>query len=148
VSVVRKEASEIAKGRNLDLVIIDGPPGIGCPVIASVAGVDLVLVVVEPTLSGIHDMERILGLAKHFKIPALACINKYDINSGNTEGIREYCERDGVEVVGMIPFDVRVIDALVHRKSVIEYPCGNVTEQVTRIWEKVSDHLNHGDSHG
>jgi len=148
VTVVRKQSSEIAKERNLDLVIIDGPPGIGCPVIASVTGVDLVLVVVEPTLSGIHDMERILGLAEHFKIPALACINKYDINPDNTKEIRLYCERHGVKVVGMIPFDSKVIDALVHRKSVIEYPCGTVTEQVTRIWEKVSDHLDHGDAHG
>ena len=142
VTVVRKEASEIAKERNLDLVIIDGPPGIGCPVIASVAGVDLVLVVVEPTLSGIHDMERILGLASHFKIPALACINKYDINLVNTKKIREYCERNGVKVLGMIPFDSKVIDALVQRKSVITYPCGDVTKEVTKIWEKVSDHLN------
>ena len=148
VTVVRKQSSEIAKERNLDLVIIDGPPGIGCPVIASVTGVDLVLVVVEPTLSGIHDMERILGLAEHFKIPALACINKYDINPDNTKEIQLYCERHGVKVVGMIPFDSKVIDALVHRKSVIEYPCGTVTEQVTRIWEKVSDHLDHGDAHG
>ena len=142
VTVVRKEASEIAKERNLDLVIIDGPPGIGCPVIASVAGVDLVLVVVEPTLSGIHDMERILGLASHFKIPALACINKYDINLVNTKKIREYCERNDVKVLGMIPFDSKVIDALVQRKSVIAYPCGDVTKEVTKIWEKVSDHLN------
>ncbi len=143
VSVVRKEASEIAKGRNLDLVIIDGPPGIGCPVIASVAGVDSVLVVVEPTLSGIHDMERILGLARHFKITALACINKYDINLVNTKRIREYCDGDGVEIMGMIPFDSKVIDALVQRKSIVEYPCGTVTKEVTKIWEKVSGRLNH-----
>ena len=148
VTAVRKQSSEIAKERNLDLVIIDGPPGIGCPVIASVAGVDLVLVVVEPTLSGIHDMERILGLASHFKIPALACINKYDINLDNTRKIREYCERNGVEVLGMIPFDSKVIDALVQRKSIVEYPCGAVTKAVTEIWEEVADHLNHGDSHG
>ncbi len=148
VTGVRKEASEIAKERNLDLAIIDGPPGIGCPVIASVTGVDLVLVVVEPTLSGIHDMERILGLAKYFKIPAIACINKYDINFDNTKAIQDHCERNGVEVAGMIPFNSKVVDALVQRKSVIEYPCGNVTEQVGRIWERVSDHLNHGDSHG
>ena len=143
VTVVRKEASEIAKERNLDLVIIDGPPGIGCPVISSIAGVDVVVVVVEPTLSGIHDMERILGLANHFKIPALACINKYDINLVNTNRIREYCERNGVEVLGMIPFDSKVIDALVQRKSIVEYPCGTVTKEVTKIWEKVSVHLNH-----
>jgi MinD superfamily P-loop ATPase len=142
VTVVRKEGSEIAKERDLDLIIIDGPPGIGCPVIASVAGVDLVLVVVEPTLSGIHDMERILGLASHFKIPALACINKYDINLDNTREIQVYCEGHGVEIMGMIPFDSKVIDALVQRKSIIEYPCGAVTKEATRIWEKVSDHLN------
>jgi len=143
VTVVRKQASEIAKERNLDLVIIDGPPGIGCPVIASVAGVDLVLVVVEPTLSGIHDMERILGLVEHFKIPALACINKYDINLINTKAIRQYCDRNGIEVVGMAPFDSKVIDALVSRKSIIDYPCGDVSKEVISIWEKVSDRLNH-----
>ena len=148
VTVVRKQSSEIAKERNLDLVIIDGPPGIGCPVIASVTGVDLVLVVVEPTLSGIHDMERILGLAGHFKIPALACINKYDINLDNTKEIRVYCERHGVKVVGMMPFDSKVIDALVQRKSIVEYPCGAVTKAVTEIWKEVSDRLNHVDSLG
>jgi len=148
VTVVRKQSSEIAKERNLDLVIIDGPPGIGCPVIASVTGVDLVLVVVEPTLSGIHDMERILGLAGHFKIPALACINKYDINLDNTKEIRVYCERHGVKVVGMMPFDSKVIDALVQRKSIVEYPCGAVTKAVIEIWQEVSGRLNHGDSLG
>jgi MinD superfamily P-loop ATPase len=148
VTVVRKEAAKIAKERNLNLVIIDGPPGIGCPVIASMAGVDLVLVVVEPTLSGIHDMERILGLASHFKIPALACINKYDINLDNTKRIQEYCGQKEVGMVGMIPFDSKVIEALVQRKSIIEYPCGAVTKEVIKIWEEVSDRLNHGDSHG
>jgi len=142
VTVVRKEASEIAKERDLKLVIIDGPPGIGCPVISSIAGVDLVLVVVEPTLSGIHDMERILNLANHFRIPALACINKYDINLANTKRIRDYCERNEVEMVGMIPFDAKVIDALVQRRSIIEYPCGAVTREVDKIWEKISNHLN------
>lgn len=142
VTVVRKQASEIGKERNLDLVLIDGPPGIGCPVISSIAGVDIVLVVVEPTLSGIHDMKRILDLTHHFKIPALACINKYDINLENTTGIRDYCERRGVEVVGKIPFDPRVIDVLVRRKSVIEYQCGDVTGEVKKIWEGISDHLN------
>jgi MinD superfamily P-loop ATPase len=142
VTVVRKQASEIGKERNLDLVLIDGPPGIGCPVISSIAGVDVVLVVVEPTLSGIHDMERILGLANHFKIPALACINKYDINRANAKDIEEYCERNGVEAVGNIPFDSTVIDALVQRKSIIDYPCGAVTNAVIEIWDKVSDHLN------
>jgi len=148
VTVVRKAASEIGKKRNLNLVIIDGPPGIGCPVIASMAGVDLVLVVVEPTLSGIHDMERILGVAEHFKIPALVCINKYDINLDNTRRIRDYCMQKEVGMVGMIPFDSKVVKALVQRKSIVEYPCGVVTQAVKEIWEKVSDHLNHGDSGG
>jgi len=82
-----------------DLIIIDGPPGIGCPVIASLTGVDLVLVVTEPTLSGIHDLERILAVAHHFSIPALVCINKYDINVDNTDKIEMFCN-ENIEVVG------------------------------------------------
>ena len=93
VTVVRKKAMEIAKEKNLDLMLIDGPPGIGCPVTASVTGVNLVLVVTEPTLSGIHDLERILKLSDHFKIPSMVCINKFDINLDNATKLSPIVKR-------------------------------------------------------
>jgi len=91
VALVRKQAKELAEKNSLDYVICDGPPGIGCPVISSLSGASLALIVTEPTLSGIHDMERVLGVCKHFDVPALVCINKYDINEENTVAIQNYC---------------------------------------------------------
>jgi len=141
VTAVRQQAKSIAQERDLDFIIVDGPPGIGCPVIASITGVDLVLVVTEPTISGIHDLERVLGVARHFGIPGVVCINKYDINLENSGRIREYCEELGVEVVGEIPYDPRVTKAMVNAKSVIEYPCGAVTTEVEKMWEGVKHTL-------
>ncbi len=142
VTFVRQKAQEKVQAQNRDLIIIDGPPGIGCPVVASIGGVDLVLVVTEPTISGIHDMERIIGVAKHFKIPALVCINKYDINLENSARIRDQCQKDSIEVVGSIPYDICVTKAMVQGKSVIEYGCGEVTRQVKRIWDRVQGSLS------
>ena len=93
VTVVRNNAKMLAEEKEKDIIIIDGPPGIGCPVISSITGVDLVLIVTEPTLSAIHDLERILGVAHHFGIPAVVCINKFDINHENTEKIEQYCKK-------------------------------------------------------
>ncbi len=95
VSVVRQQAKDIAEKEKKNLVLIDGPPGIGCPVIASIGGVDMVLVVTEPTLSGLHDLKRILQVADHFNIRAMVCINKFDINPDNTRMIENYCEERG-----------------------------------------------------
>ena len=95
VSMVRQQARDLAEQAKRSLVLVDGPPGIGCPVIASIGGVDLVLIVTEPTLSGLHDLKRILDVAKHFTIPAMVCINKYDINPENSRTIEKYCRRRG-----------------------------------------------------
>ena len=141
VSLVRQRAREIAEKEGRDLIIVDGPPGIGCPVIASIGGVDMVLVVTEPTISGIHDMERIAGVARHFKVPALVCINKYDINMENSTKIEVYCQKNGIGVVGSIPYDVCVTKAMVHEKSIIEHDCGRVTTEMRIIWEKVQNSL-------
>lgn len=137
VSVVRQQAKLIAESENHELVIVDGPPGIGCPVIASITGVDLVLVVVEPTLSGIHDMERVLQTAAHFNIPALVCVNKYDINHENKEQIEARCAERGVEVIGKIPYNKNVTAAMIQKKSVIEHECGEVTKTTEEIWGNV-----------
>jgi len=112
-------------------------------VIASVTGVDLGLVVVEPTLSGIHDLERALGLLNHFRIPALVCINKYDINRENTRKIIAFCESNGVEVAGNISFDPLVTKAMVAEKPVVEYsPKSTVSKEIEKVWERVLTSLN------
>jgi MinD superfamily P-loop ATPase len=143
VTVVRKQATEIAKEKNLTLILIDGPPGIGCPVTASMTGVDLVLAVTEPTLSGIHDLERILKLAEHFKILSMVCINKFDINLENTQQIASYCRNNGSRIIGRIPYEPKVIEALVNRKTVMEYPCNGVEGIVQRMWEEIEAFFRH-----
>jgi MinD superfamily P-loop ATPase len=137
VTQVRKKAMEVANEKNLGLIVIDGPPGIGCPVAASLTGVNLVFAVTEPTLSGIHDLERILKLANHFKIPSVVSINKYDINQDNSRQILSYCESNGSKVIGKIPYEPKVIEALVHQKTVMEYPCNGIDQIVRRMWNEV-----------
>ncbi len=145
VTVVRRQATEIAKEKNLNLILIDGPPGIGCPVTASLTGVNLVLAVTEPTLSGIHDLERILNLAEHFKIPSMICINKFDINLENSQQIISYCEKNGSKVIGRIPYEPKVVEALVQRKTLMDYPCNEVQGIVHQMWEEVKSVLREKD---
>ncbi len=142
VTVVRENAKKIAEEKNLDLIIIDGPPGIGCPVISAITGVDLVLIVTEPTLSGISDMERIIDVANHFDIPALLCINKYDINKKNSERIEKYCKTKNVEVVGKIPYDTNITKALIEEKNIIEYdPDLNISKEIKYMWNKIKEKI-------
>jgi len=141
VSLVRRQAKLQAEKDELQLLINDGPPGIGCPVTAAITGVDLVLIVTEPTLSGIHDMERVHGLCNHFDIPALVCVNRYDLNLINTQKIREYCSEHNLELVGEIPLDPIVNKAQVARLSVVEYDCGRISQIVREMWEKVKSEL-------
>jgi MinD superfamily P-loop ATPase len=142
VSLVRKNAKKIAEKEHCELIINDGPPGIGCPVIASVGGVDVGLIVVEPTLSGIHDMERAQGLLNHFKIPSLVCVNKYDLNEENTSRIEEFCSSNGVKVVGKIPFDPVVTEAMVAGKPVIKYsPESSVSKAIEELWKQTLENI-------
>jgi MinD superfamily P-loop ATPase len=141
VSIVRQQAKELAEKEKKNIVIIDGPPGIGCPVIASIGGVDLVLIVTEPTLSGIHDLKRILEVANHFNIPAMVCVNKCDINAENSRSIENYCEEKGIAIAGSIPYAPEVTRAMLSRLSVVEYPCAEVTDEVKKIWKKVEGSL-------
>jgi MinD superfamily P-loop ATPase len=141
VSIVRQQAKELAEKEKKNLVIIDGPPGIGCPVIASIGGVNLVFIVTEPTLSGLHDLKRILEVANHFNIPAMVCVNKCDINQENTRSIESYCEENGIAIAGRIPYDPAVTRAMMSALSVAEYPCGQVTEEVSKTWKQVEERL-------
>jgi MinD superfamily P-loop ATPase len=100
-------------------------------------GVNLILAVTEPTLSGIHDLERILKLSEHFKIPSMVCVNKFDINLGNTAQIASHCKKNGSRLIGEIPYEPRVVEALVQRKTVMDYPCNEVQGIVQRMWEQV-----------
>ncbi|MBN2488952.1 MAG: 4Fe-4S binding protein [Methanosarcinaceae archaeon] len=141
VSVVRENAKKLAERYGKDLIIIDGPPGTGCSVIASITGVDMVLVVTEPSLSGIHDLERVVDVAGYFKIPAAVCINKYDINEENSQRIESYCRDNGIEVVGKLPYDDTPTKAMIEEKTVIEYSDGEFASMVRSLWENVKDGL-------
>jgi len=142
VAMVRQQAKAIAQQQGLDYIITDGPPGIGCPVISSLSGANLALLVTEPTLSGIHDLERVLGVCHHFGIPALVCINKYDINEDNARQIESYCLSQGVEVASKIPFDTIVIEALVQGLPIVEYSQGKITQEIETLWQAVVRALN------
>jgi len=138
VSLVRSRAREIAENEKLGLVLIDGSPGIGCPVIASVTGVSLLLIVTEPTLSGLHDLDRIASLAAHFGIPSAVCVNKFDINIEMTNSIEEYCAGKKLPVVGRIPYDTLVTKAQIAGVSVVEYSGGAAALEVSRVWKKTN----------
>ncbi|MBW2038191.1 MAG: ATP-binding protein [Deltaproteobacteria bacterium] len=142
VAEVRKVAQSIAKERKIELIIIDGPPGIGCPVISSLAGANLALVVTEPTVAGIHDLERLVKLAQHFDIPPMICINKYDINPAQTLQIEDYCRREDLTLVGKVPFDIAVVKAMVEKKTVMEYPCPAIQDAIRDTWRRVEEVLN------
>ena len=138
VTLVRQNARQIAEEENVDLILNDGSPGIGCPVIASVGGVDLGVIVVEPTLSGIHDMERALKMLNHFKVNPLVCINMYDLNIENSKMIEAFCGSNSIEVVGKIPFDPLVTEAMVLGKPIAEYsPESTVSKEIKEIFEKI-----------
>jgi len=141
VTIVRHNAKLLAEEQSLDLIIVDGPPGIGCPVISSLTGSNLVLIVTEPSLSGLHDMQRVTELAKHFNLTAAACINKYDLNPEMSERIQEYCKKTGVRLLGMVPYDPIVSKALVEKKIIVEYGNGSVSDEIEKIWLALAEML-------
>lgn len=137
VAAVRQRAGQIAKERQFDYIISDGPPGIGCPVISSLSGVNLAVIVTEPTLSGIHDLDRVIGVCHHFKVPVIVCINKYDLNDDNTRQIESYCLSHDIELASRIPFDNVVTEALVRRVPVVEYSRNRVAQELEKLWQTV-----------
>ena len=137
VSLIRKEAKKIATDQNKNLIIVDGSPGIGCPVIASITGADLVLIVTEPTLSGLHDLERVVKLTEHFGIPAAICINKYDINPKIAETIEKNANKKKLRVIGKITYDVAVTKAQIAAKTIVEYSNNGLKNQIVSLWDLV-----------
>jgi len=136
VTAVKKQLMQEAPP-NVELAIIDGSPGIGCPVIASVSGTDLALIVAEPTISGMHDMKRIIDTVKHFRVPCAVCINKFDINIDNTGEIESYCNGLEIFVAGKIPFDKTVIKAVNQCQSIACYPESPAGKAITSIWTNI-----------
>jgi MinD superfamily P-loop ATPase len=141
VTLVREKAVEMARSKALQWVIIDGAPGIGCPVIASLTGVDCALVVTEPTLSGLHDAGRVIEVARHFGVPAKVLINKFDLNLEITGQIEEYCKKAAIQLVGKLPFDEVVVRAMVQGKTITEYANGEWKSRLHDIWYTVSSSL-------
>jgi MinD superfamily P-loop ATPase len=137
VSQVRQVAKEIAEKENLDYVLIDGPPGIGCPVIASLADTDLALIITEPTLSGIHDMSRAADLAGHFDILTGVVINKHDLNPENTTEIEKMCKDRGIEVIGKIPFSEEVSRSIVRAHPLVEISSNAVSREISSVWRRI-----------
>jgi MinD superfamily P-loop ATPase len=138
ITEVRKNAKDYSKD---NLVIIDGSPGIGCPVISSITGTDAALVVTEPTKSGLEDMKRVLEVCDYFRVKALVCINKSDINEQVTEEIKSFCRKENYEVVGEIPYDDTVMKAINELKPITEYKESKVNLEIIKMWEKIKKFL-------
>jgi len=138
VAVVRQKAREIAKDEGSAYILSDGPPGIGCPVISSLSGASLALIVSEPSLSAIHDLERVLAVCRHFGVRALVCINKYDLDEENSRHIEDYCRQAGIDVGAKIPFDTVVSDAITQGVPVVEFGDGMVSRRMEELWSAVA----------
>ena len=142
VTLIRQEGKKLAEEKNLDLLLTDGPPGIGCPVIASLGGATAVLIVSEPTVSGRHDMERVAELAAFFKVPAMVCVNKFDLNPGEAEAIEAFARERNVGVIGRVPFEPVFTRAMVQGKSIVEFDGHSEGSRAVKdIWERLAKQL-------
>jgi MinD superfamily P-loop ATPase len=142
VTVVREQAEAVADQIGAGLVLADGPPGIGCPVIASVTGADLVLAVTEPSRSGVHDLERLAELVQGFGLSLAVCINKADLNRDMTLHIRDVCSARGWPVVGELEYDVAVVQAQVEGESIVEFGDSPVADQISKMWDELQAMLD------
>lgn len=142
VTMVRQKAENLATSHGLPLILVDGPPGLGCTATAALTDTDLVVVVTEPTLSGMHDMQRLMKLIEHFGQQAAVIINKFDINPENTRHLRAWCEANGFPLLGMIPWDPSVTDALAAKTTVIEHNDGPASQAIAVAWERTFELLS------
>lgn len=138
VNMVREKAKQTAKENGLQTIILDGPPGIGCPVISTITGVDKVVIVTEPTISGLHDMQRTIEIVQKFNLPAFIIINKYDLNSSMSIQIEKWCKTNRITMAGQLSFESQIVEAMVHGKSIIEYnPDLKISKKIKIIWSKI-----------
>ncbi|KPA12229.1 (4Fe-4S)-binding protein [Candidatus Magnetomorum sp. HK-1] len=141
VSTVRNEARIIAEKEKRDLILTDGPPGIGCPVIASITGATAVLIITEPTLSGMHDLKRVAELSNFLKVPGMLCVNKFDLNPNLTEEIIATGKKYQLTAVGKIPYDSSVTKAMVEGKSPVSFSKGPASLAIEAVWKNVNNFL-------
>jgi MinD superfamily P-loop ATPase len=141
VALVRKETRAQAARDGIELLLTDGPPGIGCPVIATLGNADLALIVTEPTPSGIYDLERTVGLCRHFRVPAAVCVNKFDLNPRLDDEIRSFCAQSQVAVTESIPFDESVTKAIQQGVPLVEFDHGPASRAVSAVWQQVRAEL-------
>jgi MinD superfamily P-loop ATPase len=141
VTMVKQQGRRQGMDAGAELLVVDGPPGIGCPVISASAGADMALHVVEPTISGVHDLERIMATTDHFGVPSLVVINKADLNPARCEEIAAFCAEQGVQVVGQIPYDTVVTEAMVQGQPVTAYTDGPVAEALEELWSRLRDSI-------
>ena len=141
VTMVKQQGRLQAMNTGAELLLVDGPPGIGCPVISASAGADMALHVVEPTVSGVHDLERIMSTTDHFGVPSLVAINKADLNLARCKEITAFCAERGVKVVGRIPYDTIVTEAMVQGQPVTAYTDGPVAEALRGVWSRIKGQL-------
>jgi MinD superfamily P-loop ATPase len=145
VSLIKEQARHAAAEEGNPLILVDGPPGIGCPAIAAASGADLTLLVSEPTVAGIHDLERALGMTDHFRVRSLVCVNKADLHPEGVWRIEEVCRAHEVEMVGRIPFDEVVTEAMLAGQPVTaQRPDSPAGRGLAAIWERISGSLNGG----
>lgn len=137
VAVLRQEAKAMARAREIPLILSDGPPGIGCPVISAVSGVDLAVIVTEPTPSGLHDLERIVSLCEHFNTPVAVVINKSDLNDVIVQKIEIFCRRKNYSTVAKLPHDRQFVHAMVQGKAITEYSDGRMFQLMNQTWEHI-----------
>jgi MinD superfamily P-loop ATPase len=137
VALVKQEARRLAEETGAELLLVDGPPGIGCAVIASMSGAGLALVVTEPTVAGFHDLERIVGVAQHFQVPVLVCLNKADLSSQQAKSIERFCADEGIELLGRIPFDPAVTRAMVQGRPITADGSGPAAEALRELWAEL-----------
>lgn len=142
IAELRQQARNYAETSNCEYLLSDGPPGIGCPVISAASGVDYAVIVTEPTVSGIHDMERLLKVLKQFEIPFAMVINKYDLSSSQTAGVEAFCHKHQIPLLGKLPFDKVFPRSLVELKTVLAYPETAAAKEIVKIWNNLVNILN------
>ena len=137
VAQLRQQARALAEAKGLELILSDGPPGIGCPVISALSGADCAVIVTEPTVSGRHDLERVLKLCRHFKVPAGVIINKCDLNQDQAERIEAYCREHDLRLIGKMPHDMGFTEAMIRRLTVTEFSPNGVCEAIETAWSNI-----------